>query len=224
MNIEIIYWKTFWFRWITVNKFYTISSIPTQVDCYELRISLYVSVYDTEIYDRNTVTCKPSYFSVYGRYDRACLTRVSMAVDRFHVKNHKRAMCKAMMKADDPCHNNICATINTTRRATVFLFLKIWTFIQKTQLSKINYVFHNVFSLKQIVKQSVLVPVIKQFKTFFIQYFLVFSFHCQSFFNSLYFDVYDLISVMKFLFKRFLKMFHNDISGSLKSFWEQQKW
>jgi hypothetical protein len=125
-----------------------------------------------------------------------------------------------MMKADDPCHNDIYATINTSRRATIFLFLKIWTFIQRIQLSKINYVFHNAFSFKKIVKQSVLVPVFKQFKTFFILYFLVFNFHYQFFFNSLYFDVYDLISVMKFLFKRFLKMFHNDISGSLKSFWE----
>jgi hypothetical protein len=41
-------------------------------DRFFLRISPYVSVYDTEIYDRNTITCKPSYFSVYGRL-RPCL-------------------------------------------------------------------------------------------------------------------------------------------------------
>jgi len=126
----------------------------TQVDCYELRISPYVSVYDTEIYDRNRIVIRShvnrriSPYTVV--YDRACSTRVSMAVGRFLVKNHKRAMCKTMMKADDPCHNNIYATISTSRRATVFLFLKIWTFIQRIQLSKINYVFHNAFSFKKL--------------------------------------------------------------------------
>jgi hypothetical protein len=38
-----------------------------------LRLWLYFSVYDTEIYDRNTGSCKLSYFSVY---DRVCLTWV----------------------------------------------------------------------------------------------------------------------------------------------------
>jgi hypothetical protein len=37
-----------------------------------VRISPYLSVYDTEIYDRNTITCKSSYFSVCGRL-RPCL-------------------------------------------------------------------------------------------------------------------------------------------------------
>jgi hypothetical protein len=41
-------------------------------DRFFLCISLYVSVYDTEIYDRSTITCKPSYISVYGRL-RPCL-------------------------------------------------------------------------------------------------------------------------------------------------------
>ncbi len=62
--------------------------VITQVDSYELRIrppctktvndrfflriSPYASLYDTEIYDRNTITCKPSYFAIYGRL-RTCL-------------------------------------------------------------------------------------------------------------------------------------------------------
>ncbi len=41
-------------------------------DRFFLHISPYVSVYDMEIHDRNTITCKPSYFSVYGRL-RPCL-------------------------------------------------------------------------------------------------------------------------------------------------------
>jgi hypothetical protein len=39
---------------------------------WETVFSPYVSVYETEIHDRNTITCKPSYFSVYGRL-RPCL-------------------------------------------------------------------------------------------------------------------------------------------------------
>jgi hypothetical protein len=37
-----------------------------------VRIPPYLSVYDTEIYDRNTITCKSSYFFVCGRL-RPCL-------------------------------------------------------------------------------------------------------------------------------------------------------
>jgi hypothetical protein len=48
------------------------SCTKTVNDRFLLRISPYVSVYDTEIYDRNTITCKLSYFSVYGRL-RPCL-------------------------------------------------------------------------------------------------------------------------------------------------------
>ncbi len=50
-------------------------------DRFFLHISPYVSVYDTEIYDRNTITCKPSYFSVYGRL-RPCL--FDLGNDSFH--------------------------------------------------------------------------------------------------------------------------------------------
>jgi hypothetical protein len=44
----------------------------TVSDRFFLRIAPYVSVYDTEIYDRNTITCKPSYSCVYVRL-RPCL-------------------------------------------------------------------------------------------------------------------------------------------------------
>ncbi len=44
----------------------------TVSDRFFLHISPNVSVYDTEIYDRNTITCKPSYFYVYGHL-RPCL-------------------------------------------------------------------------------------------------------------------------------------------------------
>ncbi len=44
----------------------------TVTDRFFLRISPYVSVCDTEIFDRNMITCNPTYFSVYGRL-RPCL-------------------------------------------------------------------------------------------------------------------------------------------------------
>jgi hypothetical protein len=50
-------------------------------DRFFLRISPYVSVYDTEIYDRNTITCKPSYFSVYDRL-RPCLFNLGRCDDK----------------------------------------------------------------------------------------------------------------------------------------------
>jgi len=53
------------------------SCTKTVNDRFLLRISPYVSVYDTEIYDRNTITCKLSYFSVYGRL-RPCLFDLGM--------------------------------------------------------------------------------------------------------------------------------------------------
>jgi hypothetical protein len=35
------------------------------------------------------------------------LTPLTMAIDRFHVKNHKIPMCKTVMRPDHPCHNDI---------------------------------------------------------------------------------------------------------------------
>ncbi len=49
-------------------------------DQFSFRISPYVPVYDTEIYARNTITCKPSYFFVYGRL-RPCLFDLGMNID-----------------------------------------------------------------------------------------------------------------------------------------------
>jgi hypothetical protein len=65
-------------------------------DRFFLRISPYVSVYDTEIYDRNTITCKPSYFSVYGR---ACSTwedsiRIFFMIFRFPIL--RKYICKSL--------------------------------------------------------------------------------------------------------------------------------
>jgi hypothetical protein len=51
------------------------------------------------------------------------LSSLTMAVDRFHVKNHKRAMCKTIMKPDHPCHNNIYASINTEVAEQLFSYL-----------------------------------------------------------------------------------------------------
>ncbi|CAF0917303.1 unnamed protein product [Adineta steineri] len=41
------------------------------------------------------------------------LSSLPMAIDRFHVKNHTRAMCKTIMRPDHECHNGIYNSINT---------------------------------------------------------------------------------------------------------------
>ncbi|CAF5194665.1 unnamed protein product, partial [Rotaria magnacalcarata] len=51
------------------------------------------------------------------------LTSLAMAIDRFHVKNHKRPMCKTVMRPDHPCHNDIYASINTQVAEQGFSYL-----------------------------------------------------------------------------------------------------
>ncbi|CAF4049255.1 unnamed protein product [Rotaria magnacalcarata] len=51
------------------------------------------------------------------------LTSLTMAIDRFHVKNHTRPMCKTIMRPDHPCHNNIYAAINTEVAEQMFSYL-----------------------------------------------------------------------------------------------------
>jgi hypothetical protein len=65
------------------------------------RLSSYFSVYDTEIYDRNTGSCKSSYFSVYGRL-RPCVfdlggqsidyldIRISVEIPSFRTKVYRK--------------------------------------------------------------------------------------------------------------------------------------
>lgn len=50
------------------------------------------------------------------------LTNMSMAIDRFHIKNHKRTMCKTIMQPDHPCHNNIYSSINTQIAEQMFSY------------------------------------------------------------------------------------------------------
>ena len=51
------------------------------------------------------------------------LTSLTMAVDRFHVKNHTRPMCKTVMRPDHSCHNDIYASINTEVAEQMFSYL-----------------------------------------------------------------------------------------------------
>ncbi len=50
------------------------------------------------------------------------LTSLTMAIDRFHVKNHKRLMCKIVMRPDHPCHNDIYSSINTQVAEQTFAY------------------------------------------------------------------------------------------------------
>ena len=51
------------------------------------------------------------------------LTTLTMAIDRFHVKNHKRPMCKTIMRPDHHSHNAIFASINTQVAEQGFAYL-----------------------------------------------------------------------------------------------------
>ena len=51
------------------------------------------------------------------------LASLTMAIDRFHVKNHKRAMCKSTMRPDHPCHKDIYTSINTQVAEQLFAYL-----------------------------------------------------------------------------------------------------
>jgi len=51
------------------------------------------------------------------------LTSLTMAIDRFHVKNHTRAMCKTVMKPDHFSHNDIYSSINTQVAEQMFSYL-----------------------------------------------------------------------------------------------------
>lgn len=50
-------------------------------------------------------------------------TSLTMAIDRFHVKNHKRPMCKTIMKPDHQCHNDTYTAINTQVAEQGFAYL-----------------------------------------------------------------------------------------------------
>ena len=51
------------------------------------------------------------------------LTTLTMAIDRFHVKNYKRNMCKTIMRPDHPCHKGIFTSINTQVAEQLFAYL-----------------------------------------------------------------------------------------------------
>jgi hypothetical protein len=51
------------------------------------------------------------------------LTSLTMAIDRFHVKNHKRPMCKTIMRPDHQSHQDIYASINTQVAEQGFAYL-----------------------------------------------------------------------------------------------------
>lgn len=51
------------------------------------------------------------------------LSTMSMAIDRFHVKNHRRPMCKTVMKPDHASHNDVYSSINTQVAEQMFAYL-----------------------------------------------------------------------------------------------------
>lgn len=76
-------------------------------------------------------------------------TSLDMAIDRFHVKNHKRAMCKTIIKPDHPCHNNIYTSINTEVAEQMFsYFAKFKNSFRAYNYPKSTVFFTILFHLK----------------------------------------------------------------------------
>lgn len=71
------------------------------------------------------------------------LTSLSMAIDRFHVKNHKRTMCKTIMQPDHECHNDIYSSINTQVAEQGFAYLSKF----KNSFRGYNYPKSSIFFL-----------------------------------------------------------------------------
>ncbi|CAM4975240.1 unnamed protein product [Rotaria socialis] len=54
------------------------------------------------------------------------LTSLTMAIDRFHARNHTRPMCRTIMQSDHPCHNKVYEFVNTEVAEQVFfIFVKV---------------------------------------------------------------------------------------------------
>ncbi|UJR24362.1 hypothetical protein I4U23_005739 [Adineta vaga] len=51
------------------------------------------------------------------------LTDLTMAIDRFHVKNHTRQMCKTVMRPDHSSHHDVFKSINTQVAEQMFSYL-----------------------------------------------------------------------------------------------------
>lgn len=51
------------------------------------------------------------------------LPSLTMAIDRFHVRNHTRPMCKTVMRPDHASHNDIFTSINTEVAEQMFSYL-----------------------------------------------------------------------------------------------------
>ena len=79
------------------------------------------------------------------------LTSLHMAIDRLHVSNHKRAMCKTIMRPDHSCHNGVYESIDTEVAEQLFAYLsKFKTFIPSIQLSQINHILHSSFPFEEL--------------------------------------------------------------------------
>ena len=55
------------------------------------------------------------------------LSTTSMTIDRFHVKNHKRAMCKTVMRPDHESHGDVYSSISTQVAEQMFSYFSRFT-------------------------------------------------------------------------------------------------
>lgn len=69
------------------------------------------------------------------------LQSLTMAIDRFHARNHTRPMCKTVMRPDHPCHNNAYAAVNTEVAEQMFSYLSKF----KHSFKRYNYPKSSIF-------------------------------------------------------------------------------
>jgi len=84
------------------------------------------------------------------------LTSLTMAIDRFHVKNHKRLMCKTVMRPDDPSHKDIYNSINTRVAEQMFGYMsKFKNSFRGYSYPKSTIFFTILFHLKNCVTTGI---------------------------------------------------------------------
>ena len=114
------------------------------------------------------------------------LMSLTMTIDRFHVKNHKRPMFQIVVRPGHPSHNDIYSSINTQVAEQMFAYLsKFKTHLEDITIQNERYSIRFSFTLK-IVQRLVLVRSNKRCKSpsnacfevkrFFLSIFLVLSY------------------------------------------------
>jgi hypothetical protein len=119
------------------------------------------------------------------------LTSLSMAIDRFHVLNHKRAMCKTVMRPDHPCHKGVYESINTEVAEQLFSYLsKFKHSFRAYKLSEVNHILHSSVPFEKLFDYWYPLFWAKRVTSLFSQILCSFSFYRN---GCIFFSIYSCI-------------------------------